>query len=851
MADKTIKVKVNVDVDAEPSIAQLKALKKQLRDTAAGSEDFAKLQQQINDTEDAIKSARTGASNFSEVLGQLPGPIGDIGNKVSGTVNTLKQFGALKITDLKASFVELGKDLTDAAKGLGQLTGITKAYTVLNGFLAKSFVAVGVAEQTAAVGARALSAALIATGIGALVVLLATAASALYEMASGEKEAAAAADVLNRALERQNQLLELNAADTNRRNKVELARLKSQGASAQVIRETQFRQAKETYETAYKDEQEAVKIYNDNLGKADAEGLKKLTENLTKKQQATKDAYATAQEVGLNNKADELKEEEDKNKQLIGKGKALGDARIAERKRELEALKKGLEEARLNTLSAKDKELEEVRIKYDDLKAKAIKFGEDTKIIEQARAKENASIADKYIKEDRDKKQKEYEDTLALEEQQLNLRLAKGEITEREYQTKLFEVRKNAAVQNELLINDTLKKSQDTLNNQRIVDLANLQIALQNEQSTLQDSLDSKNAILLNDLQNGVINQEQFDAKKIEIELEYQTNLDTLNLDSLNKKAQIDVEYKTNLDTTNAEALSKNKDFIAAQIDLEKYKVEQKKILSEEERGILAVRIQSQIEALDAENARIEGDFQQDLERLAEKRELLKEQEINDLADTELTEFQKTEIRKKYADARKNVTDQEIATEKAAAQAKQEINMAYLGLFEQFGNVLGQLAGKNKALAIAGIIISQAASIGQIIANTGIANAKAVAASPVTFGMPWVAINTVSAGLSIASTIASAVKSIQQINQAAASAGVTGGGGGGSVGAAPNIPAPKVASAAAPEIQTGGGMNPTTQLGQTLTNSQKPLRAYVVSGEISSAQALDRRTNRAATFSGG
>jgi hypothetical protein len=46
-------------------------------------------------------------------------------------------------------------------------------------------------------------------------------------------------------------------------------------------------------------------------------------------------------------------------------------------------------------------------------------------------------------------------------------------------------------------------------------------------------------------------------------------------------------------------------------------------------------------------------------------------------------------------------------------------------------------------------------------------------------------------------------------------------------------------------------MNPTTQLGQTLTNSQKPLRAYVVSGEISSQQALDRRTSRAATFSGG
>ena len=99
MADKQIKVKVDVETNVEPSIAQLKLLKKQIRETAAGSEEFAKLQQQINDTEDAIKSARTGASNFTEVLGQLPGPIGEIGNKVSGAVNTLKQFGALKLTD--------------------------------------------------------------------------------------------------------------------------------------------------------------------------------------------------------------------------------------------------------------------------------------------------------------------------------------------------------------------------------------------------------------------------------------------------------------------------------------------------------------------------------------------------------------------------------------------------------------------------------------------------------------------------------------------------------------------------------------------------------------------------------
>ena len=220
------------------------------------------------------------------------------------------------------------------------------------------------------------------------------------------------------------------------------------------------------------------------------------------------------------------------------------------------------------------------------------------------------------------------------------------------------------------------------------------------------------------------------------------------------------------------------------------------------------------------------------------------------MANTELTEFQKTEIRKKYADARKGITDQEIATERAANAAKHEINMAYLGLFEQFGGVLSQVAGKNKALAIAGVIIQQAASIGQIIASTGIANAKAVAASPLTFGMPWVAINSVSAGLSIAASVAGAVKSISEINKAASQAGVSGGGGG-SAASAPSIAVPRVAGAAAPQIQTGGGMNPNTQIAQTLSAAQKPVRAYVVSGDVSSQQALDRRTSRAATFTGG
>ena len=67
--------------------------------------------------------------------------------------------------------------------------------------------------------------------------------------------------------------------------------------------------------------------------------------------------------------------------------------------------------------------------------------------------------------------------------------------------------------------------------------------------------------------------------------------------------------------------------------------------------------------------------------------------------------------------------------------------------------------------------------------------------------------------------------------------------------ATPSVPT--IASLQAPQITTTGGSNPTTQLAQTISNANRPIQAYVVSGQVSTQQALDRRVNRAATLSGG
>jgi len=236
----------------------------------------------------------------------------------------------------------------------------------------------------------------------------------------------------------------------------------------------------------------------------------------------------------------------------------------------------------------------------------------------------------------------------------------------------------------------------------------------------------------------------------------------------------------------------------------------------------------------------VETELQFDAQTFDRKRALVTEKEQVLLSDKNLTENQRTAIQKAAAAERKNIDMAEL-------DAKAEIQNAYLDLAGQFGSLLQQIAGKNKKIAIAGIIIEQAASIGKIIANTAVANAKAVAAFPITAGQPWVTINTISAALGIAATVAGAAKSIQQINSSDNATAPSAGGASLPKGSAPN--APTISGAPIPQINTGGGQNPSQQIAETISAaSGRPVQAYVVSQQVSSTQALDRRVNNSATF---
>lgn len=233
------------------------------------------------------------------------------------------------------------------------------------------------------------------------------------------------------------------------------------------------------------------------------------------------------------------------------------------------------------------------------------------------------------------------------------------------------------------------------------------------------------------------------------------------------------------------------------------------------------------------------------------------------------TEEERTAALQANADLRKQIEIAELESRVAIANAS-------LDVAAQAGQLLQQLAGENKKLAIAGIVVEQASAIGKIIANTAIANAKSVAAMPLTAGQPWVTINTVSAALSIASTIAAAAKSIKEINAAESSTG--GGGGGGSVGPKGGRGYARGGLLVGPSHAEGGIMSPfgeleggeavinkisTQRFGPLLSqinqagggvpiengnggNEPMPIKTYVIATDVSSAQEANAKINQIA-----
>ena len=201
-------------------------------------------------------------------------------------------------------------------------------------------------------------------------------------------------------------------------------------------------------------------------------------------------------------------------------------------------------------------------------------------------------------------------------------------------------------------------------------------------------------------------------------------------------------------------------------------------------------------------------------------------------ADAEYTNYEEKLAKKKEQSAKELEIDKQVAEQKKALQDAQ-LNAISAGI-----GLLSGLAGKNKALQKAAIIAESAMGIARsIIANT--ASNVAVAAQGAALSIPTlgasvatataiISANNIATGIGIAANIAATAKALSSVGGGGAPSGggVPSGGGG----ATPAAPAFNVVGASA-----------TNQIAQTIANQQQqPIKAYVVSNDVTTAQSLDR-----------
>jgi hypothetical protein len=196
-----------------------------------------------------------------------------------------------------------------------------------------------------------------------------------------------------------------------------------------------------------------------------------------------------------------------------------------------------------------------------------------------------------------------------------------------------------------------------------------------------------------------------------------------------------------------------------------------------------------------------------------------------------------------------------IAIDKAEKEAKRKLLVEKFNMVEDFGKNLQVLAGKNKKLAIAGLIIEKAAALGQVVVSTAAATTKAVAASPLTLGLPWSALIIANGALQAAAIVKSAIDGVKAINEASSSAGISeegsigAGGGAPSLGAAPSNPGGGGGipdnNTNPPDTSGGGGGTSGGGGGGGMAPS---VRAYVVESDISSSQKRQQEIQDRARF---
>ena len=179
--------------------------------------------------------------------------------------------------------------------------------------------------------------------------------------------------------------------------------------------------------------------------------------------------------------------------------------------------------------------------------------------------------------------------------------------------------------------------------------------------------------------------------------------------------------------------------------------------------------------------------------------------------------------------------DKQKAIDKAVLEQKMAIQQQGLDVASQGIGLIKGLFEKSKGVQKAAVIAESAIGIAKMIISNKLANIGALAtpqaiATSGAAAAPVIAMNNISTGIGIAANIAATAKALSALGGGGAPSGSVGGGG------SPNMSAPQF------NVVGQSGVNQLASL------NQQPIQAYVVSGQVTSQQALDRNRLANATL---
>lgn len=318
-------------------------------------------------------------------------------------------------------------------------------------------------------------------------------------------------------------------------------------------------------------------------------------------------------------------------------------------------------------------------------------------------------------------------------------------------------------------------------------------VALTKEELELQKSLNEGKVEAINA-------QEQFNADSIKND---QARLAAQKKALEDQKTRELERLQLVIDSANAGTQAKvdaEKEYLAKKVELDN--------------AIKAKDIEIKDEAINREYAKNELILNNEKSTFAARLEALDSEAAIIKAKEYATETERTQ-------ALKENTDKRLAIEKLAYEGKRQVLSQTASLLGDFSNMLGQETAEGKALAVAQATINAYLGISEVWK------------APNPYPEPW------GTATKIASTIAVGSAALQNVDKIL-SVQVPGGGGGG--GAAPTMP-----TATAPSFNVVGTSG-ANQIAQTLGKEQPVVRAYVVSQDVTTQQALDRNIVKSASL---